>query len=315
MNMTPLTRRDFIKLSSAGGLALTGLVLAPQQARGIEPIKRPGRSRLAVSLAAYSFREFFPAMRGRPNPNVSPDRRIDMFTFVDYCADQGIAGAELTSYFFPPDVDDDLLLRLRRHAFLRGVAISGTAVGNNFARPRGADLDREIADLKQWIDRAAVMGAPHIRVFAGSPSQGMDAGEAKGSCIAALEECCEHAGAKGIFLGLENHGGIVSTADQLLEIVKAVDSPWFGVNLDSGNFHSDDPYGDLERCAPYAVNVQIKSEIGPSREQLAPADLPRLIGMLRKVNYQGYVALEYEAKEDPWKAVPRLLAELKELCA
>lgn len=313
--MSTLTRRDFLKLSSAGGLALAGAGGGlPQEVSGMEPVKRPGKPRLQTSLAAYSFRDFFPHMQGRPNAKAPADRQIDMFQFVDYCADQGIDGAELTSYFFPPDLTDDYLLKVRRHAFLRGVAVSGTAVGNNFARAKGSDLDKEIASVKQWTDRAALLSAPHIRVFAGSPPKGADAAEAKRNCIAALEECCEYAGRKGIFLGLENHGGIVSTADQLLDIVKAVKSPWFGVNLDTGNFHSEDPYADLERCAPYAINVQIKVEIGSSRQALKPADLPRLIAMLRKVSYQGFVVLEYEAK-DPWKEVPEYLAQLRKLCA
>jgi len=41
------------------------------------------------------------------------------------------------------------------------------------------------------------------------------------------------------------------------------------------------------------------------------ADLAKLMKMLRDVNYQGYVALEYEAKEDPKTAVPRYVKELK----
>ena len=49
-----------------------------------------------------------------------------MFGFIDYCADHQLAGTELTSYFFPKDLDDAYLLRIKQHAFLRGIAISGT---------------------------------------------------------------------------------------------------------------------------------------------------------------------------------------------
>jgi sugar phosphate isomerase/epimerase len=49
--------------------------------------------------------------------------------------------------------------------------------------------------------------------------------EVKRNCVAALEECCAYAGQHGIFLGLENHGGIVAEPDGLLELVKAVKSP------------------------------------------------------------------------------------------
>jgi sugar phosphate isomerase/epimerase len=105
----------------------------------------------------------------------------------------------------------------------------------------------------------------------------------------------------------------VAEAADLLELVQSVKSPWLGINLDTGNFHTTDPYADLSRCAPYAVNVQIKVEIQPRGKSKEPADLPRLLGMLRDAGYQGYVVLEYEAAEDPWTAVPEALRKLREL--
>ena len=168
--------------------------------------------------------------------------------------------------------------------------------------------------MKAWVDKAALMGAPHIRIFAGT-ARGVTKDEAKKLCIASIEECCDYAGKKGVFLGLENHGGIVAEADDILDIVRAVKSPWFGVNLDTGNFHTDDPYGGLARCAPYAVNVQYKVEIQKRGAKKEIADMARVFKILRDANYQGYVALEYEAAEDPWKTLPGYLKQMKELCA
>lgn len=302
--MISFSRRRFLQLSASS------LLVAPL-VRAIEPLKRAGSPRLPLSLAAYSLRQFFKEERGKPVPGGT----LDMLGFIDYCADQGLAGAELTSYYFPQDPTDEYLLQVRRHAFLRGVEISGTSVGNNFALPNGPERDQQIADVKKWIDRAAVLGAPHIRVFAGA-AKSVEPAEARRMCISALEECCEYAGRKGIFLGLENHGGIVAEASGMLEIIKAVKSPWFGVNLDTGNFHSADPYAELAQIAPYAVNVQVKAEIkraGAKEEE--PSDLARVVQILRDANYQGWVALEYEAKADPWKGIPPLLARLRELTA
>src|SRR5581483_3387280 len=112
----------------------------------------------------------------------------------------------------------------------------------------------------------------------------------------------------------ENHGGITASLDGMLELVRGVRSDWFGVNLDTGNFHTQDPYADLERLAPYAVTVQIKTEIQRAGRDKEEADLPRLIEMLRAANYRGYVALEYEAAEDVRTAAPRYARRLRELC-
>ncbi len=239
---------------------------------------------------------------------------LDMLGFVDYCAEHGCAGAELTSYYFPADVTDDYLREVRRHAFLRGVAISGTAVGNTFTLPAGAEREKQIALVKLWVDRCVVLGTSHVRVFAGSPGKDQAREEAVRNCIAALEECGDYAGKRGVFLGIENHGGIVAEPAGLLELLKAVKSPWIGVNLDSGNFHGADPYADFALLAPYAVNVQVKTEIRRAEaKENEPADLGRVVKILREANYQGWVALEYEGKEDAWKTVPVVLGQLREL--
>jgi len=299
-----MTRRTFINTSFFGSLTLAGAAwLAPESSRAVDPITRAGKPRLQLSLAAYSFRQFF--------DHKDAAKRITLDDFIDFCVDHGCTGTELTSYYFPEGFDNSYLIKLKRHAFLRGISISGSAVGNNFALPKGPRRDEQIALVKKWVDHCAVLGAPHVRVFAG-PAQDKDVATAKRLCIEALEECGDYAGRHGIFLGLENHGGIVADPQDLLEIVRAVNCPWIGINLDTGNFNTDDPYADLVKCAPYAVNVQMKVEIR-RRGQKAnePSDLPRIVRILRDANYQGFVALEYEAKEDPWKAVPEWLERMR----
>jgi len=300
-------RRSFLVSAALAGAT----VLRPMRSFAIEPFQRSGPPRLRLSLAAYSFREYFKDSSHERETRVDEAKRIDLFRFIDFCADQGCEGAELTSYYFPKIVDHDFLLQLRRHAFLRGVSISGTAVGNTFTHPPGNQRDAEIALVKRWTDYAAVLGAPHVRIFAGNAPQGVSKEEAKKLCLAAVEECADYAGRKGVLLGLENHGGIVAEASDLLDIIRAVKSPWVGINLDTGNFHTDDPYADLTRCAPYAVNVQIKAELRPRNQSEQKADLPRLVRILREANYQGWVALEYESKEEPWKAVPGLIKQCR----
>jgi sugar phosphate isomerase/epimerase len=91
-----------------------------------------------------------------------------------------------------------------------------------------------------------------------------------------------------------------------------VKSPALGVNVDTGNFRTADPYADIAKIAPYGVVCQVKTEVSPNGKT-EPADLKRVVQILKDANFHGYVALEYEAKEDPKAAVPRHVKELRRL--
>jgi sugar phosphate isomerase/epimerase len=263
-----------------------------------------------LSLAAYSFRKYLTDYRRKSSGTAEGAGSMTLDDFVDLCAEYGLPGTEPTSYYVPDPLPDKYLQRLRRRALLAGVTVSGTAIGNTFTYPAGPERDREIAYTKRWIDRAADMGAPTIRIFAGNLQKGTTEAQARQWTIDAIRECCDYAGRKGVILALENHGGIVTTAEQLVSIVREIDSEWFGVTWDSGNFRSADPYAELAMIAPYAVTAQIKTKIAGK-----PADLPRVIRILRDVNYRGWLALEYEDEEEPKTAVPRYLGELSRLTA
>ena len=112
-------------------------------------------------------------------------------------------------------------------------------------------------------------------------------------------------------LALENHGGLTETAAGLLSLVRDVQSPWFGVNLDTGNFHSDDPYAELAQLAPYAVNVQVKVSMVPSGKKRERADFARLAQIVRDAGYRGYIVLEFEENDAPREACRRHVDEMR----
>jgi len=118
-----------------------------------------------------------------------------------------------------------------------------------------------------------------------------------------------------VHLALENHGGPTATADGLLAFVRDINSPWFGVNLDSGNFHSDDPYAELEKIAPYALNAQIKVVMSGEGKKKEPADFKRLAKILREAHYRGYVVLEYEEAGDVRAECEKYVGQMREAFA
>jgi sugar phosphate isomerase/epimerase len=302
-----LSRRAWLG-RAASAVALANLPLV----RAEETLPRKSPSRMKLSLAAYSFRDYFKDSDRKRDPAAKPGREMDLFDFIDFCAEHHCDGAELTSYYFPKDTDRAFLLKLKRHAFLRGVSISGGAVGNSFTIPAGPDRDKQMALVKKWVDYCELLGAPHIRVFAGNLQKGDTTEKAIAYSVECLREACAYAGEHGIFLGLENHGGIVAEPAPILQILKEVNSPWLGINLDSGNFRTPDPYADFAKCAPYAVNVQIKTEVAPSGKT-GRADLKRFLQILRDAKYQGWVALEFEENAPPYDTVPGVLDELHKL--
>jgi sugar phosphate isomerase/epimerase len=302
------SRRTFLTTLGAAAAAVS----LPGTAAAMDPLKRRGGPQMHLSLAAYSFRKYLTDYR-RKGAGAAPGE-MTLEDFVDLCAEYGLPGTEPTSYYVPDPLPDGYLQRLRRRAFLAGLTVSGTAIGNTFTHPPGPERDREIAYTKLWIDRAVDMGAPTIRIFAGEVQDGTTEAQARQWCLDAIRECCDYAGVKGVILALENHGGIVSTAEQLVSIVREVDSEWFGVTWDSGNFRSGDPYAELAMAAPYAVTAQVKTRVS-SPQGSQPADLARIVKILQDVNYRGWLALEYSGPEEPKVAVPKYLEELRRLTA
>lgn len=296
-----IPRRHFLRTSLAGLTATQWSMISPfaTTAHAIEPIARTAPQVMKLSLAAYSFNDVFKA------------GKLDLAGFVDYCAKLGIGAAELTQYYFPEDANKQTMLDLKRHAHLAGIDISGGAIRNNFT-VTGAQLDEQMHHVKTWIHHYADLGAPVIRVFGGKPAKGLDEDQAVENVVAAMKIACETAASRGVILGIENHD-FMTDIDKLLTVVKAVDSPWFGINFDSGNLEgSEEPYADMARIAPYAVNAQIKVMLKQPEGGEVEADIPRAISILRDAKYSGYVVLEYE-EDDPYENIPKYAEKLREL--
>src|SRR5690242_19001091 len=103
-------------------------------------------------------------------------------------------------------------------------------------------------------------------------------------------------------MGLENHWGLGRTAKGVLRVVDTVKSPWLQVTLDTGNF-LEDMYEQLE--------MQATTYYGGGLWYTLAIDYDRIVKILRKHCYRGYISLEFEGKEDPRTGVPRSLATLR----
>jgi sugar phosphate isomerase/epimerase len=297
--MSGVGRREF--LASGLGLAVAGRLPA------IEPIARPGPPHIKVSLAAYSFHKALERKK-----DVKPKMVLE--EFIDRAAEWGISAVELTSYYFA-ETTPAYFAALKGRCTRLGLDVSGGAVGNNFCLTDPAKLREQIDLVKRGTENISLLGGKTLRIFAGTLAKGDTEDQARPRVVNAIQEACDHAAKLGVYLALENHGGVTATAEQLLALVIAVKHDWFGVNLDTGNFRTPDPYGDLAKLAPYAVTVQMKTEVHPAGRPAEAANLARKFDILRAAHYRGFVALEYEAAEDPMTAVPRYLKQMQTLIA
>ena len=174
--------------------------------------------------------------------------------------------------------------------------------------------------IKDWVEVAAKLGAPVLRVFSGPVPEGYEEkwDEVAQWMVADLKRCVEHAEKYGVIIGIQNHGDMLKSADQVIKIINLVDSPWFGAINDTGYYMTPDPYVDMARVVPYTVNWQVKQRLG-GKEGTTPMDLKRLIHLMKAGGYRGYVPIEtlsQPGKEyDPVAFVPEFLKEVRQAIA
>jgi sugar phosphate isomerase/epimerase len=233
----------------------------------------------------------------------------------DFCAKLGFDAVDPTGYYFPgyPAAPSDAYLyRIKRRALLLGLDFSGTGVRNDFVSGDKERVRSDIALVKTWVEVAARLGAPVLRVFAGRERPaGANRDEANAHLVEALRECAGHGAKFGVMLALQNHNEFIKTAGQLLQVLAAVDSPWLGVHLDIGSFRQGDPYTEIASAAPHAVNWQIKEEVYPGGKP-EKTDYGKIVRIAKESGYRGYLPLETLGAGDPRQKIPRMLAEFRD---
>jgi sugar phosphate isomerase/epimerase len=311
-----MNRRNFIQGLSL--LPLSGLAVAAPQAA------KKKSATLKVSLNAYSFNKLLnDAIRGR-------GEGVTLMQLLDFCAKNKFDGFDATGYFMPgyPAVPPDSYIDgLKKKAADLGIGISGTGVRNNFTTADAAVRQEGVNHIKQYVEVAARLGAPVIRVFADtqmraetweSVSKGATRAQVQDWIAANLRECADHAAKFKVKIGVQNHGDFLKTGQELLTLIKAVGSPWCGPIVDTGYFKTPDPYVDIALVAPTSVNWQVKqSPLGEESE--VPTDLSKLLRIVRRSGYTGYLPIETLSPRgqpyDPYAVVPAFLKQLRDAIA
>ncbi len=286
-----IKRRHFIPLLSA----------TPFAAAAMPKAFSSGDRKFKIGLNAYSFNSML------------MNKKMTHAELLEFCSRTGFDAIDITGYYFstyPETPSDQEIFAFKRKAHELGIEISGTVVRNDFTVADPAALENEIDLVKKWIPVAAKLGAPVLRIFPGKIyAEGEERKAVKTRIIYALNKCLPVAALNGIILGIQNHNDFLRTADQCFDLISPFKSPWLGLIVDTGNFIAEDPYEEIRKAIPLAVNWQVKEKLLVNGKQVA-MDLLNLCSIIRASNYKGNIPIETLGPQDPLTQVPLFYREV-----
>ncbi|GAB3356616.1 sugar phosphate isomerase/epimerase family protein [Micromonospora halotolerans] len=343
--MTWRSRHTFLSTMLAAVLTMTALAAPPAVAASPDD-SRPEQGRyytgdFKISLNLYSFNINMQAWL--KNRKTAPP--IDTLQAIRFAKEAGFDAVDVTSYYIPGfdfyemptkprDEIMDYARQIRSLCEELDIDISGTGASNDFASADPARRALDLERVKFWIDVAAEMGAPVMRVFSGVVPEDIDqlgwAGVAQQRVVPALQELADYGAARGVDLGLQNHGDMTATAEQTIQIMQWVNRPNIGIIDDTGYFRpfgsatglDYDWYGDIAKVLPHTNNFQLKKKpAGAETDELM--DLERVFTDLRLSSYRGYVPLELlwvkgepgyprDLDEPPFAQIEEFFAQVKD---
>jgi sugar phosphate isomerase/epimerase len=278
--------------------SLAALPFAIATGHGLAAVNAGFRHRFKSSLNTYSFNRLL------------RDGEIDLFDLLDFCAEQEFDAIDPTGYYFPgyPAVpEDEYINAFKRRAFHLGLDISGTGIRTDFVNPEPEKRATDLELTRAWIDVAAKLGSPNLRIFTGkSGHEGYSREQVFEWMARDIRACCELGAQRGVVIALQNHNEFLKTAEDVDELFERVDSDWLGLNLDIGSYRVNDPYQEIGRNVKRAVTWQIKEHVWIEGVQTA-TDFGRLADIIRRSGYRGYLPLETLGPGDPYKKVPALV--------
>jgi len=322
-------RRQFLKQFSlvsgalGSGIWLTGC----QNASNDEEAQtdsadnsEPADVALSISLAQWSLHKSFfgdnpekarafyrqSAEENENNTNPAP---LSPDNFPKIAAEQfNIYGIELVNTFYLGKVDDANYWSAFKEQCAQYDVQPLLIMCDGLGNLGDADPDSRqeaVQNHYPWIDIAADLGCHSIRVNA--------AGEGTPSAVAAqavdgLRALTEYGKSKDIHVIVENHGGYSSDGKWLAGVINEVNDPYCGTLPDFGNFCIEgSPTGDcaqsynrymgVNELLPFAEGVSAKSYAFDEEGNETTIDFQRMLDMVHKSGYTGYVGIEYEGSD------------------
>jgi L-ribulose-5-phosphate 3-epimerase len=320
-----VSRRSFLK--SAAVVAAAGAV-QPHPLMSAAPRKEPFK----ISLAQWSLNKRF-----LKRPGAEP---LDNLDFARVARSLGIDGIEyVNQMFFDKATDRSYLGEMKKRAAGEGVKsllIMCDREGS-IGAPQEAARGKTVENHLKWLDAAAFLGCHSIRVNAASdPKLPWD--EQARLAADGLHRLCVEGDKRGLWVVVENHGGLSSNGKWLTQVMKETNHKRVGILPDFGNFYTNrqtsemyNPYEGMREFMPWvkeAVSAKAYDwDTGAGRfytedrrERMEMTlDYERLMRIVLGAGYSGYVGIEYEGQKhseiDGIKRTKQALEELRALLA
>lgn len=297
------SRRTFLKSAAAIGTlaALPPLARATTKA---EPFK--------LSLAQWSLNKRF-----RKLPGAEP---LDPLEFAATARALGFDAIEYVNQLFMEKGSDQAYLgELKQRAAGEGVKSLLIMVDRegDLGAPADAKRTQTIQNHLKWLDAAATLGCHSIRVNAASDGK-LSWDEQAKLAADGLHRLCVEADQRGLWVVVENHGGLSSHAKWLVQVMQQTDHRRVGILPDFGNFYINrergelyNPYLGLREFMPWvkeAVSAKaydwdtgaghFYTEDRRSGREII-LDFERLVQIVLDGGYHGYIGVEYEGDKHP----------------
>lgn len=212
----------------------------------------------------------------------------------------GIRALEYVNQFFPSaDLKYASELRQRTDDLgMRNVLIMIDGEGN-LGDQDEASRKKAVENHHKWVECAHVLGCHSIRVNAGGQGSELDVAYA---ATRSLSELSLFAADYGISVIVENHGGFSSRASWLASVIRNVGMVNCGTLPDFGNFRVSDTesyniYLGTQELMPFAKGVSAKSHNFNAEGDEEDKDYYRLLDIVHKAGYRGYIGIEYEGSK------------------
>ncbi|MFC5522678.1 sugar phosphate isomerase/epimerase family protein [Polaromonas jejuensis] len=282
---------------------------------------------MKIAIDSYCYHRFFGECY--PGLEEDPGRKITVWDFLDKAQNMGVDGVSLESCFIPFE-EPGLVARLREELDARKLE-RVWAWGHPSGLGSGTNADAAL-DLKRNLAIAHQLGSSVMRICAGGRrTRPATWAEHKRGLLHLLKPLLESAEQYGVVMAIENHIDLL--ADEMLDLMTTLDSPWLGVCFDTANNLRmfEHPVAVAQKLAPYIKATHIKDVLpqrgDPKLSNTWPSvplgqglvEIPEILGVLREADYTGLLAVEIdylhplyrEGQQDEELALIRSVAYLK----